>query len=154
MISSRSLVSSCVRLSGLSLVALVALACRDFNEIRWTVRRATIEQPPPVGSRVDVPQTIVAGQAAIVTVHTFGEDDCVRGAGTNSTVSGATAVIEPFDSVIVQMPSNMACLSLPADIRHSVSLVFSKAGPATIRIVGWSDVQQAEVTVERAIAVQ
>lgn len=148
----RSLAPSRVLVLLLSLVALVQLACRNPAERRWAVRRGTIVLNV-VGPTVTLPTQFVAGQAAPITVYTYG-GGCVAPAYTNSRVSGAIAVVEPFDSVLVQLPPNVACTNELNAFPHSVSLIFPRAGAGTIRIVGWNDVAQAEDTLDYNVSVQ
>jgi len=136
----------------LTAVALPQLACRNPAELRWAVRRGTIVLDV-VGPMVTLPTQVVAGQAAPITVYTFG-DGCVTPAYTNSRVSGDTAVVEPFDSVVVQLPPNEACTSELNGFPHSVSVIFPRAGPGAIRVVGWNDVARADDTLDYNVTVQ
>ncbi|MGA2381894.1 MAG: hypothetical protein ABSG61_00510 [Gemmatimonadales bacterium] len=102
---------------------------------------------------VTLPTQVVAGQAALITVNTFG-GGCVTPAYTNSRVSGDTAVVEPFDSVIVQLPPHQVCSDKLYTFLHSVWVVFPVAGPGTIRIIGWNDVVHADDTLDYNVSVQ
>ena len=148
----RFLARSWVPVLLLSLVALVQLACRNPAEWRWAVRRGTIVTSA-AGPTVIWPSEVVAGQPLPVTVYTFG-NGCVTPAYTNSTVSGDTAVVEPFDSVIVQLPPNHTCAQKSYLFAHSASVVFAQAGSGTIRIIGWNDVVQADDTLDYSVTVQ
>jgi len=150
MANSGSLIASRIMRSCLVLVALVGLACRG-NEPQWGISRGTIEFLGD--SAVDIPQQMTAGQAALVTIYTFGDVDCYRPAWTRLAVTGATAVIEPFDWVVVG-PANTPCDRVLRQMPHSVSLTFSQAGPAAIRIVGWRDAIGVTDTLEYSVTVQ
>ena len=148
----RSLIILGIRSASLGFATLLVLACGDLTAPRWIVRRGTV-QADPVAPRLDVPQPIIAGQPGVFTVYTFG-GGCVRPASTQSAVSGPAAVIEPFDSVVVELPANMACTTEFRSFLHSATLVFSQPGPATIRVVGWKEPEQVEITLEWSVAVQ
>ena len=139
-------------LSLVPVAALWQLACHNPEEFGWTVRRGTIVTSV-AGPLVTLPSQVVAGQPALVTVYTFG-DGCVTSAYTNSTVSGAMAVVEPFDSVIVRLPAHHTCAGKSYQFAHSAAVVFPQAGSGTIRIIGWSDVAQADDTLDYAVSIQ
>ena len=141
-----------VRVSWPSLVVLVPLACRDPNAVKWAILPGAVVYGS-AGPSVSIAQPIVTGQAAVVTVYTFG-DGCARQANTQSTVSGSIAVIEPFDWVVVQTPSNFACDQMLNTFPHSVSLVFSQSGPATIRVLGRKVPFDTADTLEYSVSVQ
>ncbi len=134
-------------------VALPQLACRNPAEWRWAVQRGTIVDIPQFSPVVTIPTPIVAGKAATVTVYTFG-NGCVKAAYTNFKVSGAVAVVEPFDSVVVEMPPNGACTDQRNGFRHSASVVFPASGSGTLWIIGWSDVTRAVDTLDYNVTVQ
>ncbi len=138
--------------SMLLLTALPQLSCRNPAELRWAVQRGTIASNG-MEPMVTLPTQVVAGQEATVTVYTFG-GGCVKLAYTNSRVSGDTAVVEPFDSVVVQLPANMACTTELELLPHSASVIMSRSGPGTIRIVGWNDVAHADTTLVYTVSVQ
>jgi len=150
--SSRPLAPWRVPMSLLLLVALPQLGCRSPAELRWAVQRGTIFASA-VGSVVTVPTQVVAGQGATVTVYTVG-GGCVKPAYTNSKVSGDTAVVEPFDSVVVHLPADMNCTTELRMLPHAASVIFPQAGPGTIRIVGWNDVAHADTTLVYNVSVQ
>jgi hypothetical protein len=139
-------------LSLLPAAALWPLACHNPEEFGWAVERGTIVTSA-AGPIVDVPSVVVAGEPAAVTVYTFG-DGCVTPAYTNSTVTGALAVVEPFDSVIVKLPANHTCGSKSYQFAHSAAVVFAQAGSGTIRIIGWNEVSQADDTLDYAVSIQ
>jgi len=149
----RATASSSVFALFVLLVALVQLACRNPAEWRWAVQRGTIVDNPQFSPTVILPTQVVADQAAPVTVYTFG-NGCVKPAYTNSRVSGAVAVVEPFDSVVVEMPPNSGCTDQRNGFPHSVSVVFPVSGSGTIRIIGWSDATRAVDTLEYSVTVQ
>ena len=142
----------CVRLSLLPVAALWQLACRNPEGFGWAVQRGTIVTSA-AGPNVDLPSVFVAGQLAGVTVYTFG-DGCVTLAYTSSTVSGAMAVVEPFDSVIVKLPPHHVCSDKSYQFAHTAAVVFAQAGSGTIRIIGWSDIAQAVDTLDYAVTIQ
>jgi hypothetical protein len=129
-----------------------ALACREPTGLRWGIRRGTIQSDSGT-SLLDVPQTIVAGQPAVFTIYTYG-GGCVRQAYTRSSLSGSMAILEPFDSVVVAMPDNMGCTLELRMFAHSATFTFPGAGSATIRVVGWKEPDEVEVTREQSIIVQ
>lgn len=132
--------------------ALWQLACHNPEEFGWAVQRGTIVTNV-AGPIVSVPSVVAAGQLAGVTVYTFG-DGCVTPAYTNSRVSGALAVVEPFDSVVVKLPAHHSCAGKSYQFAHSVAVVFTQAGSDTIRIIGWSAVTQADDTLDYVVAIQ
>jgi hypothetical protein len=132
-----------------------ALACQDQEPtaLRWAVRRGTIETSD-LTSQLDVPQAVVAGEPGQFTVYTYG-GGCVRGAYTRASVSGSTAVLEPFDSVVVQLPASIAgCPDYLKMIPHSATITFPQVGLVTIRIVGWKEPDGVEIAREKTITIQ
>ena len=131
-----------------------ALACEDQEPtaLRWAVRRGTIETSD-LTSQLDVPQAVVAGQPGQFTVYTYG-GGCVRGAYTRASVSGSTAVLEPFDSVVVWLPANTGCTDELKMIPHSATITFPQVGLVTIRIVGWKEPDGVEIAREKTITIQ
>ncbi len=128
------------------------LACREPTGLRWAVRRGTVEFYSGT-SRLDLPQAVVAGQPGLFTIWTYG-GGCVRQAYTRSSVSGSTAVLEPFDSVVVELPANMGCTDELRMFAHSATITFPEAGLATIRVVGWKEPDEVEIAREQIITVQ
>ena len=131
-----------------------ALACQDQEPtgLRWAVRRGTIEYSV-FTSQLDVPQAVVAGQPGLFTLYTYG-GGCVRGAYTRTSISGSTAVLEPFDSVVVYLPANTGCTDDLEVIPHRATITFPQAGLVTIRIVGWKEPDGVEIAREQTITIQ
>ncbi|HWE43815.1 MAG TPA: hypothetical protein VG432_15015 [Gemmatimonadaceae bacterium] len=140
-------------IAALAVLALVAFGCQPITD-----SRPVLEQRPGVLTlsgepSITVPAEGTAGAPVIVTVITWG-GGCARQGPTAASVSGLIADVTPFDSVVVSLPSNMAC---PADIRsytHTATILFSAAGPAVVRVHGWSEPAKAAITVERAIQIR
>ncbi len=130
---------------------LALLGC-ELTEPRWDLRRGEIELGASDSLHLETPAVVTAGEPATIAVRTYG-GGCVRhGEVTLVNVSGMTATIEPYDSVVVEAPDNYACLAILRMFTHNADVTFPQPGDATLRIVGM--VGGAVVTRERQLAVQ
>src|SRR6266545_4892010 len=124
------------------------------RSIRWTLCFPTLLacSPPQItepvvallpavleldGRPVDIqtPATASVGVPITLTFFTVG-GGCTRTGPTSTSVQGLVAVIEPFDSVVTELPPNWGC---PMDLRgleHTATVRFAAAGTASIRVVG------------------
>jgi hypothetical protein len=88
----------------------------------------------PIPSAVSVPDTVMAGKAFTVTVHTQGADYCWESAGTEVTAGASLAVITPYDR-FARKPEH-GCLDGNIEIAHPVEVTFAHPGEAVIRVRG------------------
>lgn len=91
-----------------------------------------------VGGEVDVtlPTEAAVGEPVSITVRSFG-NGCFQEAETTASVDGLSAVVVPFDSIRV----DVACTEQLRVFEHVATLTFSRAGVASVAIVGrrWPD---------------
>ena len=102
---------------------------------------------------IETPATASVGVPIAITVYTVG-GGCTRMGPTTSSVQGLIAVVEPFDSVVTQLPPNWGC---PMDLRgleHATTVQFDAAGAATIRFVGRTEPGDTALVIERSIVIQ
>jgi hypothetical protein len=105
---------------------------------------------PPV---VTVPAEGAVGVPIPIIVETFG-GGCVRQGDTESNVSGLAANVTPYDSVVVHLPSHMACTDDLRRYTHHASLTFAAAGSATVRVHGTVQPNGTAIIVERTIQIR
>ncbi len=133
------------------LISLALSGC-GLTEPRWGLRRAEIELSEFETLDVTLPAVITAGQPATIGIRTYGDDGCTRhGQVTTVNVTGTTATIEPYDSVIVAAPDNFACLSIVSRFTHTAAVTFPLSGSATLRVVGFAGGEV--LTRDRALSV-
>lgn len=102
----------------------------DDRDIRW-------DHEPTDGIRVPaevlvVPETVVAGKAFDVTVHTIGANGCWRSDGQEVRVTAGVVELMPYDlhSGAESCPDNLPYLS------HTSSLTLESPGEWVIRVSG------------------
>jgi hypothetical protein len=108
------------------------------------------------GEVVDVPDTVRAGRALTVTVHTIGTDGCWRADGGTLERSADTVTIRPYD----RHSGATACtaIALVGGLEHRFVTQFDEPGAAVIRVRGRRVRQDAReqgtpVMVERRVVV-
>lgn len=102
----------------------------DDRDIRW-------DHEPTNGIRVSpevlvVPETVVAGKAFDVTVHTIGANGCWQSDGQEVRVTAGMVELVPYDvhSGAESCPDNLPYLS------HTSSLTLESPGEWVIRVCG------------------
>ena len=102
---------------------------------------------------LDVPSEGLVGVPVSFTVVTAG-GGCVRQGDTEVRIAGLVADVMPYDSVYVNLPSNMACTDELMPLRHNVSFTFASAGTATVRIHGFTPPGRSPVVYERTVGIR
>jgi len=125
------------------------LAPDSGDEPVTEVRPGIIQQRVDGPVDVTVPTEATVGETVSIRVRSFG-NGCVRGGETSASVNGLSAVVLPLDTVRV----GVACTEQLLFFDHTTDLVFSRAGTASVAIVGrrWPD-EQVVIT-QRAIEVR
>ncbi|HYT13817.1 MAG TPA: hypothetical protein VEL12_13615, partial [Candidatus Nitrosopolaris sp.] len=73
---------------------------------------------------------------------------------TSASVDGLVAVIQPFDSVVTELPPNWGC---PMDLRgleHTATVRFASAGTATVQVLGRREPGDSALVIERTVVIQ
>jgi len=125
----------CTRLFILTL-AIALLSCADSTATSgsWRVEIGLLVPELSRIQAVVIPESIFVGRPIRVTVNTVGSSTCVRPAGVVVEGSGTRVqTLTPLDSVGV----GMSCTDDLAQHSHPVTLTFSQAGSATIRVRGY-----------------
>ena len=132
------------------LTSLTLLGC-GLTEPRWDLRRGEIEGgADPL--HLEIPAVVTAGEPATIAIRTYG-NGCVRhGEVTLVSVTGMTAIVEPYDSVVVEAPGNYGCTDQLRTFTHTADITFPQAGDATLQVIGM--VGGSVVTRERVLPVQ
>jgi hypothetical protein len=102
---------------------------------------------------IDVPSEGLVGVPVSFTVVTAG-GGCVRQGDTEVRIAGLVADVMPYDSVYVNLPSNMACTSDLRLLRHAGSVTFALAGTAIVRIHGYTPPGGTSVVYERTVEIR
>ena len=79
---------------------------------------------------------------------------CTRTGPTSTAVDGLVAVIQPFDSVVTELPPNWGC---PMDLRgleHTATVRFAAAGTATVQVLGRRERGDSALIIERTVVIQ
>jgi len=108
----------------------------------------TIDAGGTLDAVLDGPANGSAGQRLQFTVSTFG-NSCVAAAGAQVVVGGLQATVTPYD----QEYRDRICLDYLKAYPRSITVVFDRAGDATIRVQGRSLYQAGLVTVEHHLTV-
>lgn len=140
----------------------VAVACTasptQFDQIVYGARPSVIDTTL-FGRRiatVTVADSARVGAPLTVRVPTQG-GGCVRQGETRvEPVSDLVVEVQPFDSVPVRMPANVACTLDFRLLTHTAEVRFGRAGTATLRVRGRGpDFQGArEIVLERVVVVR
>ena len=107
------------------------------------------------GRPVDIqtPATASVGGPITLTFYTVG-GGCTRTGPTSTAVDGLVAVIQPFDSVVTELPPNWGC---PMDLRgleHTATVRFAAAGTATVQVLGRRQPGDSALIIERTVVIQ
>jgi hypothetical protein len=82
--------------------------------------------------RIEIPDTVGAGQAFDVVVHTGGPDGCWTKDGTDVKGSGMEATITPYD--VHDTSPDITCPQSPVEFLHTASLTFNEPGNARVLV--------------------
>ena len=99
--------------------------------------------------RVDVPDTVRAGESFQVAVLTYG-GGCTRKRRTDVSVVGLIARVTPIDS---EVRGDHACAQYLATFAHEATLTFSRAGRARITFNGRRQPGASEISITREVVV-
>ncbi len=107
------------------------------------------------GRPVDIktPTTASVGVPITLAFYTVG-GGCTRTGPTSASVDGLVAVIQPFDSVVTELPPNWGC---PMDLRgleHTATVRFASAGTATVQVLGRREPGDSALIIERTVVIQ
>ena len=128
-------------------IGVLLVACGLFGP-EWKVQRGVIKHyADPVVLQLADSTTI--GTPTIVAVVTYG-GGCVRRGFVKAEVDGLTAIVEPYDSVLVR--AEVCSLELK-QFWHEVSLQFRQRGTATLRLTGREEPTGRVFTVTRSVEV-
>jgi hypothetical protein len=100
-----------------------------------------------------LPQVVSRAQPFEVSVRTYG-GGCVKQGDTEFQVTDMSVTIQPFDSFVVSMPSNYACVDIIRLFSHKVLLTFEDTGVARISVRGRKEPGGDVITVTRSINVE
>jgi hypothetical protein len=132
-------------------VALSLAGCGSTEPRPYYERRLGSIMVEP-GS-LDVPTEGLVGVPVSFTVVTAG-GGCVRQGDTEVRIAGLVADVMPYDSVYVNLPSNMACTSELLPLRHNASVTFASTGTAAVRIHGYTPPGGTPVVYERTVQIR
>ena len=135
--------------------AVVALACGGGDaagpDIVWDLQPGVIEFFDEA-IIIDLPETTTVGAETAITVGTFG-GGCTAEGHTEISITGLSAIVQPFDSVIRPFP-DLACTQELRVFEHQAVLQFAVTGVATVRVLGRHEPGGDEVEFVRTIVVQ
>jgi hypothetical protein len=138
--------------ASLALAALAAAACTSPSGADTELRPAIIEftQGDPV--RVEVPATAAAGTPFEVRVTSYG-GGCISQGPTEVSVSGSTALVEPFQ-VAPAEDEDVVCTQELRIFVNTASVTFAAPGAAKVVVRGYSSISRRVIDVERTVQVQ
>jgi len=136
-----------------SLGVLGWLALTPHASAQGLMRRIGSIQSYATGSVITAPDTVRVAAPFLVTVNTFGSSSCTIPDGATITIAGLLATITPYDRV-PREPT--ICTGDIAPRPHRVQVTFGVAGPATIRVQGYTinKGQRVLSSVDHAVVVQ
>ena len=116
---------------GLVLAMLLFAACADEDSVVELGALAYNPYDPP---RVEVPSSVVAGDAFRVYVTTFG-DGCISFERTDVVIDGDVVDISPYDRREIP-PPNVGCIDIGYDFDHGGTVIFQTPGTKLVRVHG------------------
>ncbi|HET9495750.1 MAG TPA: hypothetical protein VFR15_16110 [Chloroflexia bacterium] len=135
-----------------TLLAATLAACSGATEPEWRRDIGTLFPAEFGAIAVEAPTSARAGESFEVTVTTAGSSACVRASGATVTVAALTATVVPMDERYV---GPRMCTDDLAPHPRRVSLRFSAAGTATLRVSGRSSTDPTQLTViERQVEIE
>lgn len=102
--------------------------------------------------RITAPANVRAGVPFTVQVITYG-GGCVSQGDTAAAVTGSEAQVTVYDRAHDPGPNAVCTMELRM-YEHTATLQFAQPGAATLRVRGWKEPEQEEITVTRQIVVQ
>jgi hypothetical protein len=85
--------------------------------------------------KIDVPERMVVGEAAMVSIRTWG-GGCTAKGHVDVTVNDMTAVLAPMDVYKPPVKPQSICAALLNTYEHEASITFERGGTATVLIRG------------------
>ncbi|MGH7481509.1 MAG: hypothetical protein ACRELV_05095, partial [Longimicrobiales bacterium] len=114
------------------LLVTFATGCMVFGPNRVTeVGSIAVNE---TGPRIEVPDTVHAGQRFPVTIHTVGPNNCYKAYRTEVEMQERSFIVTPIDSHVED--DRFSCGSALVFPQHRVTLEFRLAGEATVVAVG------------------
>ena len=129
------------------LAALLLAGCSPVTGPGWTRVIGIVDVQISVRRALELPDTVVAGQAFTATVTTYGSSSCTRPDGAEVEVRGRIATITPYDRVA---PPGSTCTGDLHAFPREVRLRFDGAGEAAVRVRS----RGGEVVLERRVMVR
>ncbi|HEX2202583.1 MAG TPA: hypothetical protein VHG91_04780 [Longimicrobium sp.] len=143
-----------VSLAAPAALAMALAACPSGGEAEHRAPRLPgVVEYYGEAARVELPDTVRAGEAFAVVVTTYG-NGCVSAAGTEVRVRGRTAEVTPYDHDQARAPGGAECTDELNRFAHRAALRFPSPGPALVRVHGLREPGAAAVTVERRVVVR
>ncbi|HST63384.1 MAG TPA: hypothetical protein VLK84_32030 [Longimicrobium sp.] len=139
-----------IRLTCLAALALAA-ACSGATDPDQGVREPSVIQFYDAPPEITLPATVRAGETFSVAVMTWA-GGCSRPDGTETTVSGATADVRPYDFRFTGV--EISCPDVSRNYVHETPVRFNTPGQATVRVHGIREPGGETVVLTRAITVQ
>jgi hypothetical protein len=103
------------------------------------------------GPRIDVPDTVAAGQTFTVEVTTYG-NGCTSEGDTEVRLQPQRAVVTPYD--VQRRAEGVVCPDILNVFRHRATLRFEQPGVARVTIQGIQEPSGEVITVERTVLVR
>jgi len=138
-----------------TLCLLTLLACNSSRQIMEPVVALLPAVLELDGRPVDfqTPATASVGAPITLMFYTIG-GGCTRTGPTSTSVQGLVALIEPFDSVVTQLPPNWGCTMELRGLEHTATVRFAAAGTATVRVDGRGESGDTTLVIERTVVIQ
>ncbi|HET7464298.1 MAG TPA: hypothetical protein VFJ82_23775 [Longimicrobium sp.] len=102
--------------------------------------------------RIEAPGSVQAGVPFTVRVITYG-GGCVTQGDTEASATAGEAQVTVYDRAHDPGPNGVCTMELRM-FEHTATLQFANPGAATLRVRGWKEPDQQEITVTRPIVVQ
>jgi hypothetical protein len=115
----------------------LGLACGSPTEPNTQRVVGTIDPGFSGAAVIDAPAEVRSGQAFSVTVRTVGSSSCTIPDGGLVVVTGALARITPYDQV-PDAGHDLFCTRDYTTHPRTLSVTLKQAGPARLRVVGFS----------------
>lgn len=135
----------------LSAVLIVSSSCSDPSTPITSDRLPGIFASPSSSPALAAPDTVAVNVPFSVTVTTAG-GGCTLMGETETSVTGLTAEIRPFDYYVVQT-AHVACTADFAYLPHKAAITLVQTGRATLRAYGRTASNEA-VVLERTVVVR
>ncbi len=139
-----------IRLACLAALALAA-ACSGSTDPDEGVREPSVVEFYDSAPEITLPATVRAGETFTVGVMTWAAG-CSRPDGTDTSVSGATADVRPYDFRFTG--AQISCPDISRNYLHETTVRFATPGQATVRVHGIREPGGDPVVLTRTVTVQ